>query len=174
MCSTKPFLMLPGGTRRSEDLHRLGAAAGRTLWFRYWEGQVSQEPLVHLCEINVVTFLLTLLMPAVTGPSSDGSLSRISTQCSLMRTCVGTHQWDSCEASSMGLRATMCSSSGCAGQLLPSDDYGHHEHVILWVRTSLLYRRSGQKSLLLWISEWSFRFHKTKGISWPAEQVLAS
>jgi hypothetical protein len=37
-----------------------------------------------------------------------------------MRICVGTRQWGFCEASSMGLRATMCSLSGCAGQCLPS------------------------------------------------------
>ena len=59
-------------------------------------------------------------MLPVAGPFSDGSLSKTSTQCSLMRTCEGTHQWGCCEASSMVLRATTCSSSGCAGQYVLS------------------------------------------------------
>ena len=117
---TKPVIMLSGSTRRSEDVHRFGTATGWTLWFRYWEGQVSNRSNMIMCQWNPVTSLPLCHMLPVAGPFSDGSLSKTSTQCSLMRTCVGTHQWGSCEASSMVLRATMCSSNGCAGQYLLS------------------------------------------------------
>jgi hypothetical protein len=69
-------------------------------------------------DINAITFLLTGHVPFISGPFSDGSLSRTSTQCSLMRICVGIHQWGSYEASSTGLRATTCSLSDCAGQFI--------------------------------------------------------
>ena len=115
---TKPVIVLSGSTRRSEDIHRFGAATSWTLWVRHREGQVSNPSNLRMCSWNPVTPMPLCHMLPVAGPFSDGSLSKTSTQCSLMRTCVGTHQWGCCVASSMVLRATMCCSNVCAGQYL--------------------------------------------------------
>jgi hypothetical protein len=42
------------------------------------------------------------------------------------------------------------------------------------MRTVFICLKIGSSGALLWTQQWNFGFHKMRGISWLAEQLLAS